>query len=182
MSLAESTELAEVTVFTNPETWTWRDLTLPYDAVSGVYVPGSHLDRPVGDSGPDLRAEQIQLPGYMADALVDVVEQLQAGASINCHIFAHVLTRTPSYESASPATIMTLPEVEAVPVGASGAVAVKNSRRHYVSHSIGYGLGERSLQVLSRHGELAIADDREVLDFYRKLKFASEVSLHSYWS
>lgn len=172
----------ELIVFTNPDIFTWQQFTLPYENITGIHLPDGNANQIVGNKLTDSQEQIINLPTVIAHRLAKVVQQIKDGVDMDCHTFTTALTEIPSYASAPFSMIHRLPGVETLPVGASGVITARGPVTVKVPHSVGYGLGEKSLQVLSGNGELGIANDSELIRFYSQLFEGDRITLHSYYS
>ena len=173
MSTSKSEVLTTVTVITTPETLVFNNSVLAYDHINGVvgYVGG-----PIGQT------RELTLPLEIARRFIKIAQDLDDGEQMNCHGFARAITDIPTYESAPFSMLARLPVVEELPVGSPGVITARGTSRDVVPNSIGYGLGGDSLQVMTGGGELGIAGDAVILDFYKEYYPGLSVSLHAYGS
>jgi len=165
--------LTAVTVFTTPETLVFNNSVLAYDHIHGL---AGHVGKQTG------QARELILPNEIAGRLINIAQALDDGEEMNCHRFAQAITGIPTYESAPFSMVDHLPVVGELPEGSSGVITARGACRDIVPHSIGYGLGGDSLQVMTGGGELGIAGDAVIVDFYKEYYPGFSIDLHAYGS
>lgn len=173
MSTFAGEPLTTVTVVTTPETLVFNNSVLAYDHINGV---AGYVGEQIG------QARELILPLEIARRFIKIAQDLDDGEEMNCHGFARAITGIPTYESAPFSMVDHLPVVDELPVGSPGVVTARGACRDVVPHSIGYGLGGDSLQVMTGGGELGIAGDAVIIDFYKEYYHGLSVSLHTYGS
>lgn len=177
-------ELASVRVVAQPDIhWSsWRERGFPYQRIVEVTSRrGGSITLPI-DRIEDSYSTEVLLPTYSARRLIVAASQMSEPRSFNCHRFARVMGDFPvpyGLEKFDPIanTFRERPRLDNLPAGAIGMIGAQG---YGVMHSL-VGLGEsnpESLQVMSVEGELGIANNREVLDWYRWVCDDEDIHIH----
>lgn len=134
--------------------------------------------------GPVFERE-ISLPKISLKRLIEVAKLLEEGWRLNCHKFARVMAGEADvagrFDKQLPITddFRSRPRVNNLPAGAIGLIGASGFG---VMHSL-VGLGEgvsESIQVMSGQGEFGIANNQEVLDWYRWICEDDQIYINQY--
>jgi hypothetical protein len=171
-----STEVI-VTAYTTPDVHSFRNVPCHYDRVLALRTDSGDQYGQIEDD-PYYRVDEHRL------AVSPIIGQrmlasfeLIAGKTrpINCHGFARVMVGLPTSTGEPKVDFSNMSMVDELLQGAVGVIGVTGEG---VVHSIGYGMGRESLQDLSCFGEFGIADNGEVVSYYRRLFPGQTVGLY----
>lgn len=162
----------EIVAFTDPSVFkplakregADADKVLRYDRIVALWHKDGIFGRHVGAKEGNYPARTFQMPEIYGNRLIGAFDSWLNGRPFNCHRFGRVMQ---GLEDSHEEPILNFdgknPTLE-LPLGAIGIIGVHGWG---VPHTVGYGLGSESLQVLSGFGEFGIANNVDVVDFYR---------------
>ncbi len=107
--------------------------------------------------------------------LITAFQAIQAGQEVNCHKFTRYMLGLPLSSDEPLTDVSALSPVDNLPLGAAGLISL---RMVGVAHSIGYGMGDESLQVMSENGELGFVANQHVIEFYSDLFEGRETRMY----
>ena len=182
-------EMAEVLLQTYPDElpeFFDHGHVLSYQRIAELYLDDGHLGQsaklPYIAKTKPTTERQLKLPLPLAKRLMEVVTDMHDYGNYNCHRFSRAMKSADlarGHKGREPITqfFRERPRVDNLPIGAIGLVGVSG---HGVPHSL-VGLGvevPESLQVMSARGQLGIAANTDVLDWYRWINDGEEVHLY----
>ncbi len=172
------TERVNIVAFTKADEFSAlgdKTKRFPYQRVVALWHNDGFFGQHIGERNTSARDERVlSLSPQVGSRLMSSFSAILEGQEVNCHRFARDITGMPSSTTEPVLEFDGLPIVGALPEGSLGIIGVEG---YGVAHSIGYGLGDTSLQVMSSGGELGFADNNAVVDFYRQLYPSRVVNL-----
>jgi hypothetical protein len=160
----------KVVAFTRPErfsSYTDETIYYPFDRVAALWHDDGVLGEHIGERDiSQLTPRGLEMAPELGRRLMASFGAISAGKIVNCHRFSRYIANMPLNVEEPRTTITGLQRVEYLPLGAVGLVGAEDIG---VPHSIGYGMGDESLQVMSWDGELGFARNVDVLEFYSRL-------------
>jgi len=152
-----------------------KSKSFPYQRVVALWHNDGFFGQHIGERNTRGRDERVlSMSPKVGSRLMASFSAILEGQEVNCHRFAREITGMPSSTTEPVLAFDDLPIVGELPEGSLGIIGVEG---YGVPHSIGYGLGEVSLQVMSSNGELGFAHNNTVVDFYRQLYPSHTVDL-----
>lgn len=153
-----------------------RTKRIPYQRVVALWHKDGVFGQHVGDRNTSGRDERVlSLSPVVGARLMSVFTAIKEGRQVNCHWFSREISGMQLSREEPECNFEDLPVVDHLPVGSMGVIGVKG---YGVPHSIGYGLGDESLQVMSAGAELGFADNTSVVEYYRRVYTDRTVNLH----
>lgn len=147
---------------------------LPYVRIVSLWHKDGHFGRHLGAKNPTSSSQRtLKLPEVSGQRLMDGFEAFLDGEIVNCHKFGRIML---GMEVSLSEPVLDFSELEPTPSIQTGATSIIGVTQYGIPHTLGYGLGDESLQVMSSFGEFGIARDEDVLDFYKKLYPDHDVS------
>jgi hypothetical protein len=163
----------ELVAFTNPDAYKniiGDVVELPYQRILALWHKDGFFGEHIGQDTSDLAERVLRLPSEMGQRLLEGMRAVtDPSQSVNCHYFGRLMSGLKLDHDAPFLAANGVKTESALALGQLGIIA---SLDEYPDHSI-IGLGEEvdeSLQVISGFGELGIAGNADVLEFYRELK------------
>lgn len=140
---------------------------LPYEHIVALWHNDGSFGRHLGVTHPTNASRRtLRLPGYAGERLFSAFEAFLDGDIINCHKFGRMMLGMEVSLDEPVLDFNGLEPTNFLEIGRAGIVGVSNWG---VPHTLGYGMGDEALQVMSSFGELGIARNTDVLNFYTKL-------------
>lgn len=176
--MASPTELMRVVAFTRSDELSTFDKTirLPYQRVVALWHNDGFFGQHIGERDTRGRDQKVlTISPVVGSRLMSIFSAITERQSVNCHRFGREMTGMESSTNEPVLDFESLPVVDLLPKGSMGVIGVKG---YGVPHTIGYGLGDESLQVMSGDGELGFAKNAQVIDFYRRIYPNRIVNLH----
>ena len=175
------TQRMNIVAFTKDDTFSAlgdKSKNFPYKKVVALWHNDGSFGRHVGEKNTSGRDEKVlSLSPIVGKRLMSSFDAIVEGQVVNCHRFAREISGMP-FSTTEPIHLFgDLPIAGELPEGSMGIIGVEGFG---VPHSIGYGLGDTGLQVMSAGGELGFADNKTVVDFYRQLYPSRVVTLRQF--
>jgi hypothetical protein len=162
-------ETMEIVAFTRPDEFDGlgdRGISFAYQRVVGLWHRDGSFGRHIGREDTRGRDERVlSLSPLVGSRLMNCFSAIIEGQEVNCHRFSREISGMPLANTEPIVNFHGLPVVEHLPEGSMGVIGISG---YGVPHSIGYGLGDESLQVMSPGGELGFANNKYVIEFYRQ--------------
>lgn len=177
--MGDSSQPVEIIAFTKADEYIARRdsrIKLPYQRVVALQQIGGRQSHRIGEENTKGRTERVlSLSSKIGSRLMSSFSVIVAGRLMNCHRFSREISGMASSTQEPLLDFSNLPKATRLPMGAMGIIGVKG---YGVPHSIGYGMGDEGLQVMSAQGELGFADNKVVVGFYQRLFPEYEVDLY----
>lgn len=137
-----------------------------YDRVISLSLTDGPFTQHIGDlAGASLTERRLYAPAVIGGRILQAFEDITEGEPYNCHRFGRAILGISETTDRPSLDTHVLSSTEVLHSGATGVIA----GIYGISHTIGYGIGEEGLQVLSSDGELGFALNVDVLGYYRRL-------------
>jgi hypothetical protein len=170
----------ELVAYTRPETFVTSDIypnssCLDFDRVCALsYSFNGIVDRMGVDNRSGMGDRRLIVSRITGVNIMNAYKRITDGQDMNCHGFSNIVHRL--YQDFDPPTrfVNSLKPVNNLPIGSLGLIGCGN----YICHSIGYGLDNEGLQVLSAQKEMGFAVNSDVVRFYQEVFPEDKVALY----
>lgn len=148
----------------------------PYQRVTALWRNDGVFGQSVGENDTRGHKERVlTVSPEVGSRLMSCFTAITSSQEVNCHRFSRKISGMPDSSSEPTLNFDDLPIASQLPTGSMGIIGVQG---YGVPHSIGYGMGNEGLQVMSPGGELGFVDNDVLVEFYRRLYPKHAVNLH----